>query len=128
MSKVLENVFNKAITSGTGNVNGRINYGYGQVGELESKYRLTIEPKGVISFEHWGTETMRLEYVGDAYLVTSIYGESKSDRDSLTEILSMVKNEFIVLNGNIHFHFFPSKDKLEIHSDFTDTEIEKLVK
>lgn len=88
---------------------------------LESKYNLTIEPNGVISFKHWGTETMRLEYVGDAYLITAIYGKSKSDRDSLTDMLSLLKDKFIILNGEIHFHFFPSSAKFETHADYAET-------
>lgn len=107
-SKVLTNVFNKALATGEGNVNGRVHYEYGIMGELESKYKLTIEPEGTISFKHWGTETMRLEYVGDAYLITAVYGESKSDRDSLTDMLRLLKDKFIILNGEINFHYFPS--------------------
>lgn len=127
MSKVLENVFNKAIKNGTGNINGRMFNQWGGNGELESKYRLIIEPKGAISFEHWGTETLRLEYVQDnAYLITSIYGESKSDRDSLTEMLRMLKDKFTILNGDIHFHYFPSKGTFETHSNYKDTDIKDL--
>ena len=122
MSKVLENVFNKAITSGTGNVNGRMFDQWSGNGELESKYNLTIEPKGEIIFKHWGTETLRLEYVQDnSYLITSIYGESKSDRDSLTEMLRMLKSKFTILNGDIHFHYYPSKGTFETHSKYNDT-------
>ena len=102
MSQLLTNLLNKVTQSGQANVNGRISYGYGYKGPLESKYSATIE-NDILTFTHWGTKTLELDLKGQT--IIEYYGESVSDRDSLNDVLN-----YFNFNGLGRFHFYPSKD------------------
>ena len=102
MSQLLNKLLSKATQSGQANVNGRISYGYGYKGPLESKYSATIE-NDILTFTHWGTKTLELDIKGRT--IIEYYGESVSDRDSLNDVLN-----YFNLSNLGRFHFYPSKD------------------
>lgn len=85
MSKTLYNLINKAMMNGMANLNGRMYYGSGYYGELESKYqaRYNVE-EDTFELDHWGTNIITLENVSDDDTkVAHIYGQSKSDSDAI---------------------------------------------
>ena len=109
MSQLLNNLLNKATQSGKANVNGRISYGYGYKGELESKYSATIN-NDILTFTHWGTKTLELDLKGRT--IIEYYGESVSDRDSLNDVLN-----YFNLSNLGRFHFYPSKALFELEDN-----------
>ena len=109
MSQLLNNLLNKAVTKGQANVNGRMSYGYGYKGPLESKYSATIE-NDILTFTHWGTKTLELDLKGRT--IIDYYGESVSDRDSLNDVLN-----YFNLSNLGRFHFYPSKDLFELEEN-----------
>lgn len=106
MSQLLNNLLSKATQSGQANVNGRMSYGYGYKGELESKYSATIN-NDILVFTHWGTKTLELDLKGRTIIY--FYGESVSDRDSLNDVLA-----FFNLTSLGRFHFYPSKSEFTL--------------
>ena len=109
MSQLLNNLLNKATQSGKANVNGRMAYGYGEKGPLESKYSATIN-NDILTFTHWGTKTLELDLKGRT--IIEYYGESVSDRDSLNDVLS-----YFNLSNLGRFHFYPSKALFELEDN-----------
>lgn len=109
MSELLNNLLNKAVTKGQANINGRISYGYGYKGPLESKYSATIK-NDILTFTHWGTKTLELDLKGRT--IIEYYGESVSDRDSLNDVL-----RYFNLSNLGRFHFYPSKFLFELEEN-----------
>ena len=103
MSKQLQKLVEKAQRNSKGEaiLNGRMSYGYGQVGQLREKYAIKIDDN-IIKLRHWGTETLSIDM--DKRKVLEWYGESNSDRDSMNFMLS----EFGV-DGR--FRYRPSVDE-----------------
>ena len=103
MSKQLEKLFNKAsqLTEGTVKVNGRQWDMYSRdYEELREKYAVEVTNEDgarVMTFRHWGTETAILK----AGKLVDVYGESKSDADSVQQFL----NTFA--SGDYETHFYP---------------------
>lgn len=85
--KTVNTIVEKAMETGFANVNGRMSQGWGYYGQLESKYRATYE-KGILSLEHWGTEILNLDVLGNT--IISYYMESKSDRDAIVSTLDLL--------------------------------------
>lgn len=85
MSKTLTKLVNKAMGKGVANINGRMFFGQGYYGELESKYKAEYNKESdTFSLDHWGTNIITMEGVsGDTPKVAHIYGQSKSDRDAI---------------------------------------------
>lgn len=85
MSKTLQKLTEKAMIKGMANINGRMYYGSGYYGQLESKYQARYDEKSdTFSLDHWGTNIITLENVSsDTPKVAHIYGQSKSDRDAI---------------------------------------------
>lgn len=103
--KTLERLISKAQRNGNGEavLNGRMSYGYGQVGELREKYAIKIDGN-IMQLRHWGTETLVIDTAKRK--VIEWYGESVSDRDSMNFILS----EF---NIDGRFRYRPSVDEFD---------------
>lgn len=98
--KTIENLLEKAENKGAAILNGRMNYGWGMVGDLEEKYAIEIDGNKLI-MRHWGTQTIEINL--STKEIVSYYGVSNSDRDSL--------NTLVYLLGIApNFRFLPSKD------------------
>ena len=84
MSKQLEKLLNKALKTGSANLNGRKRE-FGYVGRLESKYKVTYDNEtGDLQVYHWGTRILKLGSLKSSKpIVKYFYGQSKSDRDAL---------------------------------------------
>lgn len=100
MSKQITNLLAKAQEKGQAIVNGRMNMGWGMVGNLEEKYAIEIEGSKLV-MRHWGTQTIEIDLIKNE--IVSYYGESVSDRDSLNTLIHLLGIE-----GK--FRYFPSKD------------------
>ena len=88
---------------GEANLNGRMSYGWGHVGQLREKYNVTImdvEGKPRLYLRHWGTTTLTIKL--DTKEIIQFYGESVSDRDSMNTILNLLD----IPQG---FRYFPSR-------------------
>ena len=77
--KTVTNLIEKAQGKGFARINGKY---YG--GEKMEKYAVTIE-NGKLELRHWETVTLELDLVDNK--ITSYYGESKSDADSINTVL-----------------------------------------
>ena len=102
--KTLEKLFIKAQEKGTANLNGRIteyDYGHKYVGDLQSKYRVTIE-NNYLTLEHW--ETVILELDLNKNVLTNYYLESRSDAQAINFTLN-----YFNIKGKCHY--YPSKEK-----------------
>lgn len=83
MSKQLQTLLEKALRTGSANLNGR-KRDYGYIGRLESKYRMTYNENGDLEVFHWGTKILKLGSLkASKPIVKYFYGQSKSDRDVL---------------------------------------------
>lgn len=115
MSKTLENLLSKAQKNGKAVLNGRMSYGWGGTqGPIEEKYRIEVEGNSVKLY-HWGTKTLDIDTRKNK--VSYVYGESNSDRDSINFMLY----RFGIQN---HTHFYPSKNRFELHDNATDEVVE----
>lgn len=83
--KTLEKLIERAGRKGEAKLNGRMSYGYGQVGELREKYAVKIDGN-IVQLRHWGTQTLVIDTAKRK--VVEFYGESNSDRDSMNFMLS----------------------------------------
>ena len=101
--KLIEELYEKAKEQGHAKVNGRMRgMGmWGQVGELQEKYSITIN-NNILTMKHWGTQTIKIDLVKNEIL--EYYGESNSDRDSLNTLVNM-------LGIAPNFRYLPSKGK-----------------
>lgn len=100
--KTIEVLDTKARNKGEAKVNGRMSYGWGNLGELEEKYKV-INTGSRVELYHWGTRTLVLEN-GE---VVEFYGESNSDRDSINTMLYLH-------NINSKARYRPSIDLFEL--------------
>lgn len=116
--KTIETLYNKAMERyhnsprlyeheggkiGEANLNGRMRFMFGGVGELREKYNVTVmdvEGKPRLYLRHWGTTTLVIKL--DTKELLKFYGESVSDRDSMNTILYLLD-----IPGN--FRYFPSR-------------------
>ena len=88
MSKTLQNLVEKALKTGSANLNGRMR-AYGYIGKLESKYKIHYNKDiDTIVLYHWGTCILTIKNLYTEPIVTHFYGQSKSDRDALTYIFN----------------------------------------
>lgn len=85
MSKLLENLLEKAQVNGEAIKNGRKTYWYGDKGDLEEKYAIVVD-ENIVRLRHWGTETLVIDT--EKKEVLEWYGEGVSDRDSMNFMLS----------------------------------------
>ena len=99
--KLIEQLYSKAKEQGHAKVNGRMRGMWGQVGELQEKYAITIN-NNILTMRHWGTQTIKIDLVNNNIL--EYYGESNSDRDSLNTLVD-------ILGIKPNFRHFPSKFK-----------------
>ena len=99
--KLIEQLYSKAKEQGHAKVNGRMRGMWGQVGELQEKYSITIN-NNILTMKHWGTQTIKIDLVKNEIL--EYYGESNSDRDSLNTLVD-------ILGIKPNFRHFPSKFK-----------------
>lgn len=86
MSKTLEKLTQKALTTGHSNINGRQRW-YGYTGELQSKYSMRYTEQGNLHVYHWGTKILCLGSLKSSKpIVKGFYGKSKSEyRPSVDE-------------------------------------------
>lgn len=112
MSKTLQNIIEKAHKTGFANKNARmwLDYGYG---ELESQWQARYNKEtDTFELDHWGTNIIILEQFSTFPLVAHIYGQSKSDRDALVQLLNYCgRNDFYV-------SYRPSKDEFYVKAQF----------
>lgn len=113
MSKTLENLINKAVEKGFSNKNGRVFYGQGYYGELESKWQARYnKEKDIFELDHWGTNLVIIEQFSTFPLIAHVYGQSKSDRDALTQLFYYCgRNDF-------HVSYKPSRDEFHVKAQF----------
>ena len=98
--KTIEGLLNKAEQKGQAKINGRMNMGWGMIGDLEEKYAIEIDGNKLI-MRHWGTQTIEIDLSVNE--IVSYYGESNSDRDSLNTLVDC-------LGIKPNFRYLPSKD------------------
>lgn len=118
MSKTLLNLVEKALKTGSANLNGRMR-DYGYIGNLESKYKIHYN-KDIDTFVlyHWGTCILTIKDLHDKPIVTHFYGQSKSDRDALTFI-------FNYFSTGYNASYRPSIDKFSVLADFGKGRLEE---
>lgn len=92
-------------------LNGRMFDGWSGYGELEEKYKVSID-NDIVKLYHWGTKTLEIDTAKQTVL--DIYGESVSDRDSVNYMLSRFGIPF-------HVHYYPSREEFELHDDENDS-------
>lgn len=101
MSKLLENLLQKAQVKGEAIKNGRKVSWYGDKGDLEEQYAIVVDDN-IVRLRHWGTETLVIDT--DKKEVLEWYGEGVSDRDSMNFMLRR-------LNIKGGFRYRPSLDE-----------------
>ena len=97
--KTVTNLIEKAENKGFAKINGKY---YG--GQKMEKYAVTIKD-GKLELRHWETTTLELDLVNNK--ITSYYGESKSDADSINTVL-----DYFNIKGQASYR--PSIDKFSI--------------
>ena len=118
MSKTLEKLIQKALTTGNSNINGRQCW-YGYTGELQSKYSMRYTEQGNLHVYHWGTKILCLGSLKSSKpIVKGFYGQSKSDRDTLTFIFNYFSTGYSA-------SYRPSLDKFSILADFGKGRLEE---
>ena len=85
MSKLLENLLQKAQVKGEAVRNGRKVSWYGDKGDLEERYAIVVDDN-IVRLRHWGTETLVVDT--SKKKVLEWHGESNSDRDSMNFIIN----------------------------------------
>ena len=111
MSKQLETLLEKALKTGSANLNGRMK-AFGYVGELESKYKIHYNKDiDTLVVYHWGTCILTIKNLYTEPTVTHFYGQSKSDRDALTFIFNYFSTGYSA-------SYRPSLDKFSVLADF----------
>lgn len=118
MSKTLQNLVEKALKTGSANLNGRMR-GYGYIGKLESKYKIHYNKDiDTLVVYHWGTCILTIKNLYTEPIVTYFYGQSKSDRDALTFI-------FDYFGTGYSASYRPSIDKFSVLADFGKGRLEE---
>lgn len=117
MSKTLEKLTQKALTTGHSNINGRQRW-YGYIGELQSKYSMRYTEQGNLYVYHWGTKILCLGSLKSSNpIVKGFYGQSKSDRDALTYIFNRFDTGYSA-------SYRPSVGEFSVTADFGTGELE----
>lgn len=117
MSKTLQNLVHKALTTGHSNINGRQKW-YGYTSELQSKYSMRYTEQGNLHVYHWGTKILCLGSLKRSKpIVKSFYGQSKSDRDALQFLFDWFDTGYTA-------SFRPSIDEFKVVADFGTGELE----
>lgn len=113
MSKVLENIINKAVKEGFANKNSRMSFGQGYYGELESQWQSRYNKEtDVFELDHWGTNLVIIEQFSTFPLIAHVYGQSKSDRDALVQLFNYCgRKDFMV-------SYRPSRDEFYVKAQF----------
>ena len=119
MSKTLEKLVNKALKTGSANLNGRKRE-YGYIGELESKYKVTYNNEtGVLKVYHWGTLILKLGSLkASKPIIKDFYGQSKSDRDALQFLFDYFETGYTA-------SYRPSINRFTVKADFGKGELEE---
>lgn len=121
MSKTLEKLVEKALTTGHSNINGRQRW-YGYTGELQSKYSMRYTEQGNLHVYHWGTKILCLGNLKSSKpIVKGFYGQSKSDRDALQFLFDYFETGYSA-------KYRPSVDEFSITADFGTGELETQTK
>lgn len=122
MSKTLENLITKALKTGYANVNGRINYGWGHKGDLESKYQVRYDQEtGELELDHWGTNILKLGSLkGSRPQVRDYYGQSATDAVALRFVFDWFDLPYSA-------SYRPSVDEFSVTADFGTGQIETRV-
>ena len=112
MSKTLEKLFDKAMTTGYANINGRMR-SWGIVGDLESKYMMNYnQESGDFELYHWGTLIVKIGSLkASKPIVKEFYGESKSDRDALCWVFNHLDLPYFA-------KYRPSVHEFLVYADF----------
>ena len=118
MTKTVENIIKKALEKGYANKNGRLRLPY-YVGDLESQYQARYNKEsGMLEFDHWGTMILKIDNVySDKPIIEHVYGQSKSDRDSIETIF-----RYFCLPYGISYR--PSTGVLYVSGNFGNGKIE----
>lgn len=113
MSKTLKTIIEKAYKTGFANKNGRMSFGMGYFGELESQWQARYDrDKDIFELDHWGTNIVIIEQFSTFPLIAHVYGQSKSDRDALTQLFNYCgRNDFSV-------SYKPSRDEFHVKAQF----------
>lgn len=118
MSKQLETLLEKALKTGSANLNGRMK-AFGYVGELESKYKIHYNKDiDTLVVYHWGTCILTIKNLYTEPTVNHFYGQSKSDRDALTFIFNYFSTGYSA-------SYRPSLDKFSVLADFGKGRLEE---
>lgn len=119
MSKTVENLLQKALKTGSANINGRMR-AFGYIGELESKYRIVYNNEtGDLKVYHWGTLILKLGSLkASKPIIKYFYGQSKSDRDALQFLFDYFKTGYTA-------SYRPSINRFTVKADFGKGELEE---
>lgn len=120
MSKTLEKLTQKALTTGHSNINGRQRW-YGYTGELQSKYSMRYTEQGNLHVYHWGTKILCLGSLKSSKpIVKDFYGQSKSDRDALQFL-------FDYFGLDYYAQYRPSIGEFSVTADFGNGELKRKI-
>ena len=113
MSKTLETIIKKAEATGFANKNGRMFFGQGYYGDLESQWQARYNKEtDIFELDHWGTNIVIIEQFSSFPLIAHVYGQSKSDRDALVQLFNYCgRNDFYV-------SYKPSRDEFHVKAQF----------
>ena len=113
MSKQLQTIIDKAVEKGFANKNGRMFFGQGYYGELESQWQARYNKEtDVFELDHWGTNIVIIEQFSSFPLIAHVYGQSKSDRDALVKLFNYCgRKDFMV-------SYRPSRDEFYVKAQF----------
>jgi len=113
MSKQLQTIIDKAVEKGFANKNGRMFFGQGYYGELESQWQARYNKEtDVFELDHWGTNIVIIEQFSSFPLIAHVYGQSKSDRDALIQLFNYCgRSDFMV-------SYRPSRDEFYVKAQF----------
>ena len=119
MTKIVKNIIEKALEKGYANKNGRMHLPY-YIAELESQYQARYnKDSGTLEFDHWGTMILKIDNVySDKPIIEHIYGQSKSDRDSIETI-------FMYFGLPYRVSYRPSTGVLSVLGNFGNGSIEE---
>ena len=98
MSKELNRLYNRAVKKGEAVSKVYTDYYGNKLDEPEEKYRIDVyKHKGaeITDLYHYSTPTLSVENKNGKYVITDLYGQSVSDRDSIKCVLALVtKSEY----------------------------------
>ena len=110
MTKIVKNIIEKALEKGYANKNGS---------ELKSQYQARYnKDSGTLEFDHWWTMILKIDNVySDKPIIEHVYGQSKSDSDSIKTIFRYFDLPYGV-------SYKPSTGILYVYGNFGNGKIE----